>query len=279
MTKLRVLSLFALGILVCAVVSAGCSGGGSNSTTITLAPSSGQSLNPGATVTITAVVANDTNAQGVTWTLSGPGSLSGNTKTSVVYTAPATVSTSTTATVTATSVANSTITATESITLNAVLTITTTSLPSGTLGVPYNAFVNAAGATGTFTWTVTSGNLPPGLTFLTTSTSSSAEITGTPTVLGTSKFTVQVTDTAGTSVTQALSITINVPPAAVGRNRVASRWNRRHALRPTDVTGEQWSPALQLESYGWRPAVWAFACDFRHHFRDACRNRKLQFHG
>jgi hypothetical protein len=211
-TKLRVLSLFALGILVCAVVFAGCSGGGSNSTTITLAPSSGQSLNPGATVTITAVVANDTNAQGVTWTLSGPGSLSGNTKTSVVYTAPATVSTSTTATVTATSVANSTITTTESITLNAVLTITTTSVPSGTLGVPYNAFVNAAGATGTFTWTVTSGNLPPGLTFLTTSTSSSAEITGTPTVLGTSKFTVQVTDTAGTSVTQALSITINVPP-------------------------------------------------------------------
>jgi hypothetical protein len=109
-------------------------------------------------------------------------------------------------------VANSSVTATESITLTAVLTVATTSLPAGALGVPYNAFVNATGATGTFTWTVTSGSLPAGLTFLTTSTSSSAQITGTPTLLQTSKFTVQVTDAAGTSVSQALSITVNPPP-------------------------------------------------------------------
>jgi hypothetical protein len=163
-------------------------------------------------VTITATVAHDKTNQGVTWTLSGLGTLSGNTITSVVYTAPSNLSTATTATITATSVASSGVTATESITLNAVLTITTTSLPSGTLGVPYDAFVNAAGATGTFTWTVTSGSLPIGLTLLTTSTSTSAEITGTPTVLETSKFSVQVTDAAGASVTQALSITINPPP-------------------------------------------------------------------
>lgn len=244
MTKLRVLSLSALGILVCAVVFAGCSG--SSSLTVTLSPASGQSLNPGATVTITAVVANDKTNGGVSWTLSGPGSLSGNTTTSVVYTAPATVSTSTTATVTATSVANSTITATESITLNAVLTITTTSLPSGTLGVPYNAFVNAAGATGTFTWTVTSGSLPPGLTFLTTSTSSSAEITGTPTVVGTSKFSVQVTDAAGSSVTQALSITINVPPPL----SVAT------ASLPDGTVDTPYSQPLQASS-GVQPYSWS----------------------
>ena len=210
MRKLRALSSVAVGILVWALVFAGCSG--SSSLTVTLAPASGESLNPGATVTITATLTNDKNNQGVTWTLSGPGTLSGNTTTSVVYTAPSSIATSTTATITATSVANSTVTATESITLTAVLTITTTSLPAGALGVPYNTFVNAAGATGTFTWTVTSGSLPAGLTFLTTSTSSSAQITGTPTLLQTSKFTVQVTDSAGTSVTQALSITINPPP-------------------------------------------------------------------
>jgi hypothetical protein len=170
------------------------------------------SLNPGATVTITATLTHDTNNQGVTWTLSGPGQLSGNTTTSVVYTAPANISTAATATVTATSIANSSITATESITLNAVLTIATTSLPAGTLQTSYNTFVDATGATGTFTWSVIAGSLPPGLTFQTSSTSTSAEITGTPTVLGTYKFTVQVTDSAGTTVTQALSITINPEP-------------------------------------------------------------------
>lgn len=205
------MSLFALGILVWALFFSGCSGG-SSTATITLSPASGQTLNPGQTVTITAAVANDKNNQGVTWSLSGPGSLSGNTTTSVVYTAPSSVSTTTTATITATSVANSTITVTESITVSAVLTITTTSLPAGVLLVPYNAFVNAAGATPPLTWTVTQGSLPAGLTFLGTSTSTSAQITGTPTVLQTSSFTVQVTDTSGGSVTQALSITINKPP-------------------------------------------------------------------
>ena len=210
MRKLRAVSLFALGILVWAVLFAGCSGNGT--LTITLTPASGQVLNPGQTVTITAAVTNDTNNQGVTWSLTGPGSLSGNTTTSVVFTAPANVSTTTTATITATSVANSTITATESITVNAVLTITTGSLPAGILLVPYNTFVNALGATPPLTWTVISGSLPAGLTFLSTSTSTSAQITGTPTILQTSNFSVQVSDTSGATVTQALSITINKPP-------------------------------------------------------------------
>lgn len=209
MRKLRVLSLPAVSILVWALVFAGCSG--SSTLTITLS-SATTTLNPGQTATITATLTNDTNNQGVTWTLTGPGSLSGNTTTSVVYTAPTTVATSTTVTITATSVANTTITATQSISLTAVLTITTTSLPSATLGVAYDSFVNAAGAPAPFTWAVTSGSLPAGLTFLTSSTSTSAEITGTPTTLGTSNFSVQVTDSSDTSVTQALSITVNKPP-------------------------------------------------------------------
>lgn len=211
MRKLRAGSLFALGILVWAFFFSGCSG--SNSLSITLSPSSVPAVNPGQTATITAVVANDKNNSGVSWSLTGPGLLSGNTTTSVVYTAPTSVSTTSTATITATSIANSTITATVTVTVTAVLTITTTSLPAGILLVPYNnVFVNAAGATPPLTWTVTQGSLPAGLTFLGTSTSTSAQITGTPTVLQTSSFTVQVTDTSGASATQALSITINRPP-------------------------------------------------------------------
>jgi hypothetical protein len=211
--KLRVLSLLAVGILVWALVFAGCSG--SSTITITLA-SSATSLNPGQTATITATLTNDTNNQGVSWTLTGPGTLSNNTTSSVVYTAPTTIATSTTATITATSVANTTITTTQSISLTAVLTITTASLPSATLGVGYDSFVNAAGAPAPFTWSVISGSLPAGLTFAASSTSTSAEITGTPTVLGTSNFTVQVTDSSDATVTQALSITVNkAPPLSV----------------------------------------------------------------
>jgi hypothetical protein len=208
-TKFRPVCLLVVGILVYSMAFSGCSGTGTIAITLS---TSETSLNPGQTATIIATLTNDPTDQGVTWTLTGPGTLSGNTTTAVVYTAPSTVAVATTATITATSVANTTITATQSISLVAVLTITTTSLPAGLLGVPYDSFINAAGAPAPFTWTIISGSLPPGLTFQTTSTSTSAEITGTPTVLGTSNFTVQVEDSSDAIVTQALSIVINKPP-------------------------------------------------------------------
>jgi hypothetical protein len=207
--KFRPLGLLAVGILVYSLAFSGCSGSGAIAVTLS---TSETSLNPGQTATIIATLTNDRTDAGVTWTLTGPGTLSGNTTTSVVYTAPSTVAVATSATITATSVANTTITATQSISLVAVLTITTTSLPAGILGVAYDSFINAAGAPAPFTWTIISGSLPPGLTFQTTSTSTSAEITGTPTVLGTSNFTVQVEDSSDAIVTQALSIVINKPP-------------------------------------------------------------------
>jgi len=207
--KFRPLGLLVVGILVYSLAFSGCSGSGTIAVTLS---TSETSLNPGQTATIIATLTNDRTDAGVTWTLTGPGTLSGNTTTSVVYTAPSTVAVATSATITATSVANTTITSTQSISLVAVLTITTTSLPAGILGVAYDSFINAAGAPAPFTWTIISGSLPPGLTFQTTSTSTSAEITGTPTVLGTSNFTVQVEDSSDAIVTQALSIVINKPP-------------------------------------------------------------------
>jgi hypothetical protein len=207
--KFRPLGLLAVGILVYSLAFSGCSGSGAIAITLS---TSETSLNPGQTATIIATLTNDRTDAGVTWTLTGPGTLSGNTTTAVVYTAPSTVAVATTATITATSVANTTVTSTQSISLVAVLTITTTSLPGGILGVAYDSFINAAGAPAPFTWTIISGSLPPGLTFQTTSTSTSAEIVGTPTVLGTSNFTVQVEDSSDAIVTQALSIVINKPP-------------------------------------------------------------------
>jgi hypothetical protein len=69
------------------------------------------------------------------------------------------------------------------------ITITTTTLKQGTLNTSYTATLNATGGSGAYTWTVSSGNLPAGLTL-----STSGQITGTPTAAGISSFTVQAAD-------------------------------------------------------------------------------------
>ncbi len=208
MSKLRVLLLCALAV-ACAFGFSGCSG--SNTITITLTPTTVPALNPGQTQAITATLTNDKNAQGVTWSLSGAGTLSNQTTTSVTYVAPSTVAAATSVTVTATSVANTSVTATLNISLNAVFAFDTTSLPAGTVNSLYNGIITVTGATAPFTWALTAGSLPPGLT-LSNSTTASITITGTPTTVGTSTFTIQCIDSAGASVTETLSITINVPP-------------------------------------------------------------------
>jgi subtilisin family serine protease len=91
------------------------------------------------------------------------------------------------------------------------VTITTTSLPGGTVGQPYSQSVTASGGTTPYSWSVVSGSLPPGLS-LSPSGTPSATVSGTPTTAGTYNFTVQVTDAAAQTDTQAFSVTIS--PAA-----------------------------------------------------------------
>jgi putative Ig domain-containing protein len=104
-------------------------------------------------------------------------------------------------------------TATRTYSLTIVLpappTITTTSLPNGTVTKPYSQTVVATGGTGALTWSISAGSLPTGLNPIDPST---GKITGTPSAAGTFNFTVQVTDTLNQSDTQALSITIVLPP-------------------------------------------------------------------
>ena len=88
-----------------------------------------------------------------------------------------------------------------------VLSITTTTLPGGSVGLAYNQLVHASGGTGTLTWSIDVGTLPPDLTLNPTT----GVIAGTPTAAGTSSFTVRVADTAGQTATQPLSILINSP--------------------------------------------------------------------
>jgi len=85
-----------------------------SSVTISLSPSTAQTLNQGQQLSINATVANDSSNKGVSWSITpatGAGTLSGGTTTAVTYVAPSTVTGSITATVTATSVASSSATA------------------------------------------------------------------------------------------------------------------------------------------------------------------------
>jgi Putative Ig domain len=104
------------------------------------------------------------------------------------------------------------------------LAITTTALPcaggvcslaEGNVGVGFDAYVVATGGAPSqegddpapYTWAITSGSLPAGLTF--DNEYDEAVLSGTPTKAGTSSFTVQVTDSAGGgTVSQAFTIAI-----------------------------------------------------------------------
>jgi large repetitive protein len=89
------------------------------------------------------------------------------------------------------------------LTVERAPTIQTASLPPGEPGEPYTAQLVATGGTGTYTWRVTDGALPHGLTL-----SEAGAVSGTPTALGSSTFTVQVTDEASATHTRALTIEV-----------------------------------------------------------------------
>jgi hypothetical protein len=84
--------------------------------------------------------------------------------------------------------------------------VTTASLPSGTVNTPYTATLNAVGGKKPYTWSISSGSLPAGLTL----NPATGVISGTPTASGTSTFTVMVIDSESPAVsaTKVLSITI-----------------------------------------------------------------------
>ena len=102
-----------------------------------------------------------------------------------------------------------------SITINpGVVHITTTSLPDGTAGQPYSATLTATGGVTPYAWTITSGKFNTGLIL----NSSSGAITGTPAVVGTSNFTVQVADSESPPATATAQLSITIHPQGGGGN-------------------------------------------------------------
>lgn len=152
------------------------------------------------------VVTNTSNTT-VTWSAS-----MGTISASGVYQAPA-VTAKTTATVTATSNADSTKSAKASLTIvpagSIPLTVASGALQQAIASSPYSTTLSASGGTAPYTWTVTSGSLPSGI-----SLQSSGLLSGTPLLTGTSIFTVQVSDSSSTKQTaiRLLQITVAAAP-------------------------------------------------------------------
>jgi hypothetical protein len=72
------------------------------------------------------------------------------------------------------------------------ITLAPVTLPNGLLGTAYSQPLTAAGGTAPYVYGVTAGTLPAGLTL-----STAGQLSGTPSVIGSSSFTVRATDAVG----------------------------------------------------------------------------------
>jgi Putative Ig domain len=132
-------------------------------------------------------------------------------------------------------------TASLSITVSAAVQVSTSSLPEAWRNTAYSATLNAVGGTSPYTWSVSSGSWPAGLTL-----SSAGQITGTPNTAGTSSFTVKVTDSSSPAQTATTNLGLQVGiPVQVTTSSL-----------PGGQTGSAYSSTLSA-SGGTAPYTWA----------------------
>jgi hypothetical protein len=159
----KVSALFCASMITMAAVLSLSGCGGSSKPPSVAVTASATSVDGTDAVTLTATVTNDKNNGGVTWTVSGGGTLSNTSTTGATYTAPAPASAAQTVTITATSVADTTKTGTATVTVLAKLTVATTA-PNllGMVGTMYSVQLTSSTGTPPYTWTLAQGSsLPP----------------------------------------------------------------------------------------------------------------------
>ena len=121
-----------------------------------------------------------------------------------------------------------------------MLAITTTSVSAGTVGTSYSATLAASGGTSPYTWSISSGALPPGLAL-----SAAGAISGTPTTSGTYSFTPQVADSASHTATNTYSMVVSTGPLTIATTSV-----------PAGTAGTAYSTAMAA-SGGTPPHGWS----------------------
>jgi large repetitive protein len=127
--------------------------------------------------------------------------------------------------------------------LAVVLPAIGSTLSPGMVGGTYAQDFFLSGGAGPYTWSVASGQLPPGLTLQTFSDprDASDELAGTPTTAGTYTFTMRLTDYNGQQATQQFTLTID-PPLQITTTTLA-----------TGTVGAPYSHDLDLIAHGGTP--------------------------
>ena len=121
------------------------------------------------------------------------------------------------------------------------LKVGTASLPNASQSVAYSQALTASGGTSPYSWSVSSGTLPTGL-----SLSSSGTLSGTPTVAGAFPFTVTVKDAVSGSASASLSINVvGLPPLQITSSQL-----------PGGTVGSAYSATLSA-SGGTSPYSWS----------------------
>lgn len=115
----------------------------------------------------------------------------------------------------------------ESVTIATCPAISLASIGNGQQGVAYSQSATASGGASPYSYAVTSGSLPAGLSL----NSGTGAITGTPTIPGTSGFTVTATDANGCTGSQAYSVviacpTITLSPASLPGGKVSVAYSQ-----------------------------------------------------
>ncbi len=125
------------------------------------------------------------------------------------------------------------------------LTINSSTLSAGTIGSGYTHNLQATGGTAPYTWSITSGALPGGLTL----SAATGIIAGTPTATGTFNFTARVADAGNPAQTISASLSIVIAPVTLAITSTAL---------PAGTQGTSYSRALQAVG-GASPYTWAIS--------------------
>jgi putative Ig domain-containing protein/cellulase (glycosyl hydrolase family 5) len=190
-----------------------------------------------------AIVTNTTNKI-VTWSASV-----GTITTTGAYTAPSVV-TNTTVVVTAISAADITKKSSASVTVTPALKINTVSIPGVNVNTSYSAAITASAGWPPFSWSVSSGSLPGGLTI----NSLTGVISGKPTQVGGFSFTVEVKDSSyPTQQSATLATVANVQPVgtAVQSNFFNMSVNLKTSPWPTTMGANLGGVRLLTASMEW----------------------------